>query len=328
VRPNRERMRLWLKKSRPQQLGELQETWAEDASWNDLCHVPDLRCEETGWRNDPVLARKAVLDLLRRCPMDGWVSIPGFVQVVRDRVPDYARPDGDFESWYIRDARSGEYLAGFEHWDRVEGALLVYLLSGPLHWLGVVSLGYKEGWEKPSAFRITPWGGAFLGFTQPAPEGLPSHPALVAPDGTVTLAREAPLSDRFQLARIADWRASGAAYVYALTPTSLGRALSAGIEVERIERFLARISEGSVPAAAILRLRSWAERYGRVRLRRVVILETRTPQLMAELRAHERIRGYLRQAISPTVALVRESDWDLLLQELHRAGYLPEIVER
>jgi hypothetical protein len=49
---------------------------------------------------------------------------------------------------------------------------------------------------------------------------------------------------------------------------------------------------------------------------------------MAELRAQERIRGYLRQAVSPTVTLVRESDWDLLLQELHRAGYLPEILER
>jgi hypothetical protein len=328
VRLNRERVRLWLKESRAQQLREMQATWLEDASWNDLCHVPGLRCEETGWRNDPLLARRAVLDLLRRCAVDSWVSIPGFVQVVRDRAPDYARPDGDFESWYIRDARSGEYLAGFEHWDQVEGALLVYLLAGPLHWLGVVSLGYKEGWEKPSAFQITPWGGALLGLAHAVLEDLPSHPALVAPDGTVTLAREAPLSDRFQLARIADWRASGATYAYAITPTSLGRALSAGIEVERIERFLARISEGSVPAAAVLRLRSWAERYGRVRLRRVVILETRTPQLMAELRAQERIRGYLRQAVSPTVTLVRESDWDLLLQELHRAGYLPEILER
>jgi hypothetical protein len=49
---------------------------------------------------------------------------------------------------------------------------------------------------------------------------------------------------------------------------------------------------------------------------------------MAELRTLERVRGYLRQAISPTMALVRESDWDLLVDELHRAGYLPEILER
>jgi hypothetical protein len=115
--------------------------------------------------------------------------------------------------------------------------------------------------------------------------------------------------------------------VYALTSMALGRALSAGIEVERIERFLLRISDDHAPAAALARLRDWAGRYGRVRLRRVAILETRTPQLMAELRAHERIRGYLRQALSPTMVLVRESDWGLLIQELHRAGYLPEILK-
>jgi hypothetical protein len=218
-------------------------------------------------------------------------------------------------------------LTGFEHWDQVEGALLVYFISGPLHWLGIVSLGYKEGWEKPSAFRITPWGAAFLHLPHAPLQDLPLQPALVAPDGTVTLSREMPLSDRFQLERIADWRASGSEYVYAITPASLGRALSAGIKVEQIERFLQRISVDSVPAAATIRLKSWADRYGQVRLRRVAILETRTLQAMSELRAHERIRGYLRQALSPTMALVRESDWALLTQELYRAGYLPEIIE-
>ena len=322
----RERVRIWLKKSRSQQLRELQQVWLEDASWNDLCHVPDLRCEETGWRNDPLVPRKAILDLLRRCPVDAWVSIPGFVDAVREQAPDYARPDGDFESWYIRDARSGEYLTGFENWDRVEGALLVYLLSGPLHWLGIVSCGYKEGWEKPSSFSVSPWGAAFLDLAGAPPDDLPSHPASISPEGVVTLSREAPLNDRFQLARVAEWRSSGAEYVYALTPMALGRALSVGIEVERIERFLLRISDGNAPAAALVRLCDWAGRYGRVRLRRVAILETRTPQLMAELRAHERIRGYLRQAVSPTITLVRESDWNLLIQELHRAGYLPEIL--
>jgi hypothetical protein len=326
-RLNRDATRYWLRETRAQQLWALQDAWLEDATWNDLWHVPGIRCEETGWRNDPLLPRKTVLDLLSRGEVDAWLSIPGFVDAVRDQFPDYARPDGDFESWYIRDVRTGEYLTGFEHWDQVEGSLLVYMISGPLHWLGMVSLGYKEGWEKPSVFRMTPWGAAFLHLPHAPLQDLPPQPALVAPDNTVTLAREMPLSDRFQLERIADWRASGSEYVYALTPASLGRALGAGIKVEQIERFLQRISADSVPAAAAIRLKHWADRYGQVRLRRVAILETRTPQVMSELRAHERIRGYLRQVLSPTTTLVRESDWTLLTQELYRAGYLPEIIE-
>jgi hypothetical protein len=116
--------------------------------------------------------------------------------------------------------------------------------------------------------------------------------------------------------------------VYAITARSLGKALSEGIEVPQIEHFLRRISADHVPAAAIGRIRAWAGQYGHVRLRRAALLEARNGQVMSELWAHERIRSYLRQALSPTVALVRESDWEILTKELYRAGYLPEIIDR
>jgi hypothetical protein len=108
----------------------------------------------------------------------------------------------------------------------------------------------------------------------------------------------------------------------------MGKALSEGIEIGQIEHFLRRVSMDSVPAAAIGRIRNWAGQYGHVRLRRAALLEARSAGVMSELRAHERIRGYLRQSLSPTVALVRESDWEILTKELYRAGYLPEIIDR
>ncbi|MBN1641084.1 MAG: helicase-associated domain-containing protein [Anaerolineae bacterium] len=323
----REPVRAWLSQPRTGQLRVLQDTWRDDEAWNDLWHVPTIRCEETGWRNDPVAGRVALLQLVGHCPPGAWLSIPGFVETVRVQAVDYLRPNGDFESWYIRDARSGAFLTGLENWEQVEGALLAWVLAGPLHWLGAVSLGYREGWEKATAFSITPPGAAFLGGVEPPDREPPTGAAHVAPDATVSMPRAASLSDRFQLARVAEWRASGAEYAYAITPASLGHALSAGVELPRIERFLARISGDEVPAAALARLRAWASRYGDVRMRHVAVLETRSAQVMAELRAHERIRAYLRQALSPTMAVVRGSDWDALIQELHRAGYLPEIVE-
>ncbi|MFL7807573.1 MAG: helicase-associated domain-containing protein [Anaerolineae bacterium] len=326
----REPARDWLKQARAQQLRVLQEAWRGDHTWNDLWHVPSIRCEETGWHNDPVAGRAAILELVGRCPTGTWLSIGGFVDTVHAQVVDYLRPDGDFESWYIRDARSGEFLTGLESWGQVEGALLTWVLSGPLHWLGIVSLGYREGWEKATAFSITLWGAALLGQpgNRPADADAEPEPAHVTADATVTLARTTSLSDRFQLARIAEWRASGEEYVFAITPSSLGQALGAGIEEERIERFLARIAADAVPAVALARLRAWASRYGDVRLRRVAVLETRSPQVMAELRAHGRIGPYLRQALSPTMVVVREIDWETVVRELQEAGYLPEIIER
>jgi hypothetical protein len=249
------------------------------------------------------------------------------VAAVREQHPDYARPDGDFETWYIRDARTGEYLTGLASWERVEGALLTHFLSGPLHWLGIVSLGYKEGWEKASSWRLTPWGAAFLDQEHAPLTELPHQPARISSDGTVYLAREAPLVDRFQLARIGEWRASGDEYAYTITAPSLARSLGAGIGVERIERFLARISDDLVPSALLVRLRGWAARYGQVSLHRVVVLETRSAQVMSQLRRHERIRGYLRRVLSPTTCMVRESDWPRLSEELYRAGYLPDITD-
>jgi hypothetical protein len=326
LRLSRERVRGWLKGSRAEQIRYLQRTWRNDATYNDLWHVPGIRCENTGWRNDPLAARQVVLGILRRCPIDTWLSIPGFIDTVHEQFPDYLRPDGDFESWYIRDARTGEYLTGVEHWDRIEGGLLTTLLCGPLHWLGVTSLGYKEGWQKPSAIQLSPWGAAFLDLPQAPMEEPPTQPAHVTPEGQVTLAQTTLLFDRFQLARIAEWRASGSEYVYVITPSSLRRALSADIQTEMIEKFLQRISQDNVPAAAVARIRAWTSRYGHVSLRRAAILETRSPQVMVELRAHGRIRPYLRQVLSPTAVLVREGDWDILIEELEHAGYLPKVM--
>ncbi|MBN1584146.1 MAG: helicase-associated domain-containing protein [Anaerolineae bacterium] len=323
---NREPVRTWLKQTRMEQLQRLQHTWYNDASWNDLWHVPTILCEDTGWHNDPFAARQTVLDLLKRCTIDAWLSISGLVEIIKDQSPDYLRPDGDFESWYIRDRRTAEYLTGFEHWDKIDGALITYLFAGPLHWLGMVSLGYQEGWNKPTAIRLTPWGLAFLGQSDVDIGELPAHPAQVTPEGWVTLPRQASLYDRFQLARIADWRASKPDYVYEITPESLRRAFGTQIQVEMVERFLSRIAQEDVPAATIARLRAWANRYGHVRLRKAVILETRTQKTMLDLQAHDRIRPYLRQSFTPTTVLVRESDWDILIQELERAGYLPEII--
>jgi len=327
VQMAREQARGWLQEERARQLRVLQEAWRGNVDWNDLWHVPSIRCEPTGWHNDPVAGRAAVLDLVRRCPPDTWLSIPGFVEAVKDQAADYLRPDGDFESWYIRDSRSNEFVMGFEHWERVEGALLTYCLTGPLYWLGIVSLGYPEGWEKPAAFRITVWGAAFLGLPFASLQDLPPQPASITPTAAITIDREASLYDRFQLARIAEWQQSDPAYVYAITPVSLEQALGSGVQLEQMERFLNRISQDTVPEQALERIRSWTSRYGIVRLRRAVLLEARSPQTMSELRRHGRIKGYLRQSLSPTMSLVRASDWDALRNELHRAGYLPEIIE-
>ncbi len=79
----------------------LQQTWRNDPGWNELWHIPELLIEETGWTNDAVLAREAILRHLGdcatdACPLGAWLSVEGLSAAVKAVDPDFARPDGDY----------------------------------------------------------------------------------------------------------------------------------------------------------------------------------------------------------------------------------------
>jgi len=136
------------------------------------------------WQNDPLLTRQALLDLLARCPLDEWWTASSFLSAVKRTNPDFQRPDGDYRSWYLRDAASGEYLSGFESWERVEGALILDLLAGPLRWLDVVR-SVPHG-QDPLC-RLTEAGARFLGLAAAPPEEPPAPPIVVQPDFRVVV---------------------------------------------------------------------------------------------------------------------------------------------
>ncbi len=324
LRPYPPEAKRWLKASPAEQLRALQEAWRDDPDWNDLWRVRSLHCEDTGWRNDPLLARRKILGFLRRCPPGRWLSLDSFVAAIKQADPDFQRPDGDYESWYIREAATDRYLMGFQHWDKVEGALIAHLVAKPLHWLGATSLGYDaEG--KLRSFLITPWGAAFLGLPCELPAEAPPPSMTVQPDFTVLVPAEASLYDRFQLERIAAWLSSGETYAYRLTRDSLARAFRQGIRMDMILAFLRRVSGDKVPRNVVLALRRWGEKYGQVRLRRAVLLQTRSELTLRELQKLPQTRPYLKEVISPKTAIVAEEDWPKLVEELRKLGYLPQI---
>jgi hypothetical protein len=320
----------WLTATTARQATVLQEAWRDDPTWNDLCHVPTLVCDQqTPWRNDPVATRQALLALLARCPLDRWWSSASFVAAVKEIHPDFQRPDGDYASWYIRDATSGDYLSGFESWDRVEGALIADLLSGPLHWLGLVT---TVSGEADSIYRLTAAGAHFLGLLAGEPDERPSPPIVVRPDFQITVPPLASLYTRFQLERFTDpsdpspsrrGPASQEPWLYRLTVGSLGRALAQGIQVEQVLAFLRQASERPVPANVAGQLRLWAGRFGQVQLEEVAILRFKNERVLKELSVLPETRSLLGEILSPTSVLVRKQDLGRLRKELRALGYLP-----
>jgi len=252
LKPNPPEARRWLKSPRAEQLLALQEAWRDAPGWNELWRVKSLRCESTGWRNDPLLARRRILGHLAQCPPQQWLSLASFTSSIKENDPDFQRPDGDYTSWYIRQVTTGQYLMGFEHWEQVEGALIAHLLTKPLHWLGATSLGYDE---TSRSFLITAWGAAFLGLPAQMPVEPPSPPMTVQPDFTIISPAGVSLYDRFQLERFTAWQSSGDSYVYRLTRDSLARGLRQGIKIEMILAFLRQVSAGQVPRNVVSALR-------------------------------------------------------------------------
>ena len=55
----------------------------------------------------------------------------------------------------------GDYLRGFSTWDEVDGALVRFLITGPMHWLGLVDLAAPRLPARrapPSALRLSALG--------------------------------------------------------------------------------------------------------------------------------------------------------------------------
>lgn len=254
LKPNPPEAKRWLKSPRAEQLLALQVAWRDDPDWNELRRVKSLRCESTGWRNDPLLARKTILEHLAECPPEQWLSLASFASAIKESEPDFQRPDGDYTSWYIREVTSGQYLTGFEHWDQVEGALIVHLVTKPLQWLGATSLGYDAEGNLRS-FLITPWGAALLVLPGETPVEASPSPIVVQPDFTIIAPAGGSLYDRFQLERVAAWQSSGESYLYRLTRSSLARGLRQGIKIEMVLAFLKRVSGGQVPKNVVSALR-------------------------------------------------------------------------
>ena len=318
---SRDAARSWLAGSRAAQLRQLAHAWRDSQTLRDLWQVPGLAPEEESMADhDPTVARGAILNFIGElAPMDRWWAPAELVAAVRAADPDFQRPGGDYDSWYIRDA-DGDYLRGFASWDRVEGALIRWLLQGPLHWLGMIDLA-------DGAARLTAWGRAFL--------DLGAWPDLVEPrdlielglDGTLRVPRRFSRLDRFQIARFTSWGQAGDPYVYLLDGAGIAQAEGQGINAAQIQAFLKRVSgERPLPPGVARLLQNWlAGPVARVTLERQVLLRAETAEALSEIFETPELRRFLGAQLGPTAVLVRPEQWPELRAALGEAGIQVEL---
>jgi len=312
----------WLRLSRDAQLRAIAEAWSRSA-WNDLCHTPGLACDGNGWQNDPVLARSA---LLERLPQRAdWYRLRDLVAQMKAENPDFQRPDGNYDTWYLRDTATGGLLTGFGAWDQVEGRLLRFLLEGPLVWLGMTEIGVETGAGEP-CYRLTDRALAWL-MDQPPSRDEVRVPLVVQNDGLLIVPYNAGRYERFQAARVADAEPlqAGKPFRYRITPASLASAAEQGIAADRVLAFLEKESGRPVPASVQRGIKRWAERGVEGRLQRVVVLRAGDPAILETLRSNPKTRDYIAESLGELAVAIKTDQWQAFQQATAQLGLLLDV---
>ena len=315
AQPSRNEARAWLQAARAEQIRTLARAWLNSQSYRDMWHIPGLYPDDSGWSYDVAAARKAVMELLGDLlPEQGWVSINDLIEIIKEFEPDFQRPDGDYDRWYIRND-AGEYLSGFESWDAVEGSLVEFYIVGPMHWLGLVDIG-------EDVLRLTAYGRAFLGLSEWPQLQEKTTRIDVRNDGQLLASRRVNRFERFQLARFA--RCAGAAdpYVYTLDAPGIQRAAAQGITTQHIQAFITRQLEGKpMPLPIEKLLRNWQDgAKTTVSFEALTVLRTTAEGTLEKIFAIPALRRYLGARLGPLACVVREGQWETLRSKLGEHG--------
>jgi len=311
----------WLQQPEEESRDQLVSAWLQSEDWNELWCLTHLEPDAVGtWRSNPELARSAMLRHLATLSSDEWVRVDDFVAAVKAIDPDFLRPAGKYDEWYVRDTESGAYLSGFESWDHVEGAVLRAILQGPASWLGLVESGKATANGPVGVFR--PLSTSIIGATRAPKRG---ERTIVRPDLTILIPSHLRF-DRFQLARVADLVSAGDIYIYRITPASLRRSGQQHIGLDRLLGFLQSLSEARLPQPVLAGLKQWYQNGTQVWLERKVLLRVANEEAMQRILALPRVSRYVGRALSSTAAVVAEKDWSDLITSLAESGFLVDLA--
>jgi hypothetical protein len=308
-----EQVKAFLEMSRLQALALLTKAWQESETFNELHQVPSLVCEGE-WTNQPLATRTFLFGLLESLPEGKWWSLPAFLRAIKDSYPDFQRPVGDYDSWFIKRLSDGTYLRGFERWEEVDGALLRYLITGPMFWLGVVELATPADSESVTAFRVNEK--PIISFEK--------GKLTVASTGRISVPGTVPRVTRYLIARFCEWdEPKPDEYRYRVTTGSLKKAGKQGLKVGQLLSLLAKNAASGIPPAFIRALKRWEANGTEARVETQTILRLSRPEVLEELRKSKAGR-FLGEALGPVTVIVKPGAQARVLAALAELGLLAE----
>ena len=330
------------------------QAWRDAVFWNELRHLPGITVQSwyTADLSLIVTARKKVLDHLSTLPVGEWVALERLVNRLRvidyeflfsREVPDqrryygygYYSPDYDTPYSAYRNTLGWQFSPITDEaqgWEKVEVQFIHNIVTGPLHWLGLVDLGYAGQTDKdgaalqPVTYRVTDIGAWLLGLGD-APD-IPAAEGRVVVQPNFRIFALDPISDHVlaTLDQFAERVSAERAIEYNLTRESVYAAQQRGWTARRVAEYLDKISDTPLPQNVVRTLEEWEVLHRRIVIhRRTALAQTATPEVMARLLAEETSAAVLGRRLTPTLALIKSGKdvMPRLVQHLQKQGLPP-----
>ncbi len=315
----------FLQLGRGESLLFLYDAWLNSSEISDLHQSPDFIIEGK-LLNRPLQTRINIFSFLNKLEKQIWWSLPSFVAAIKKRHPDFQRVAGEYDSWYIRDKTSGEYVRGIENWDMVEGKLIRYILTEPMHYLGLIDLANVTKDGKATSFRFSKFADRLINAQIPKVFESKDEKLHVDSKLQMLVPKYFPRSLRYQISRFCEWEGlKKESYSYRITSKSLSRALSQGLRSKQLLAILKKNASAKLPPNLVKALERWDLYGNQAKMENALVLRVKQPEILENLKKSRAAR-FLLEPLGPTAVIVKPGAWEKVMEALGEMGYLCEEI--
>lgn len=312
--------------------------YLETPFWNEMQYLPDVNVRPGPGLFDPaheevMHARLTVVERMLYEKVDLWNPLAAFIARCKlyapyllfprqygPRAERYSSGSNPY-GWDFRLRRG--WLTHREGWHMVEGGFIRAVVTGPLHWLGVVELDREV---TASSFKLSPSSATLLSNDPVATADIPWGRLIVQPN--FELVALAPVSEALlvKLDRFAERINLEHIAQYRLTKASVTRAIQKGLHAEDIQGTLERAAGGEIPQNVRYSVVEWERQARRIEIwQKVILLEVDDELLLDDLFANQETRQYFRRRLSPRLVEVVTQHLAAVQQLLWQRDYLPAL---
>ncbi len=313
--------------------------WQDTPFWNEMLYLPDINVRPgpspfDAPHEETMRGRHVVIERVEHEQLNEWHDLATFIARTKLYAPYllFPRQYGPRAERYMSSSnpygwdfrlRRG-WLTHREGWHMVEGGFIRTVITGPLHWLGVIEVDNEA---TPTTFRLTSGALFLLSGTAPRGDEIPAGRLIVQPN--FELVALAPTSEALlvKLDRFAERVSLEHIAQYRITKASVTRAIQTGLHAEDIKRILEQASGGDVPQNVHYSLVEWERQARRIEMwRNATLLEVDESALLDELFAHEQTRTLLGRRLAPCLVEVLPQQLPTIQTFLWQRDYLPSLV--